>query len=194
MADFKLEIPNMDATLAKVKRQLDALQSGLATKAVVRAANRALLAIKAEAARQARGAYTAHPPKLFDRVGVQRLAPGRYHAELAFAGKPGHSLIHFKAKPNKPGGRRPAMGVSAQARRDQGRKVWHVPGYDRPFVMRKGVFVRKHGGRELRMLHGPSPVQALQRVDIQARLETRGGEMFATRLQHEIDAIIAGIA
>ena len=204
MRDVVLTISDADANLSRLRDTLDQLGSELRDKAVTRAVNRTLMAIKAEATRIATQRYTARPKKLFDNVKLRRAVAGNLAGEITIMGHLGVSLIHFQAQPNVPG-TRPRGGVTAQVRKAGTRKVYGREGFDRPFIMRKkqggfGVFVRRHGGEwadysrgNMQMLFGASPVQALQGREAEERLQDRAAEVFTKRLAHEIDVLIAGI-
>ena len=204
MRDLELEIPNADAVLSRMKETLSAMAERAQRKAIARAVNRTLNAVKAEAARIARQRYTARPKKLFDDIVVKKATPDTPAGAISIQGRIGVSLIHFKAQPNTPGVR-PRGGVSAQVRKAGPRRVKREAGFDRPFVMKKkqggyGVFVRRHGGKwkdfskgNMHMLFGASPVQALGKA-AEERIQERAGEVFTRRLEHEIEALLSGVA
>lgn len=197
-----ITVPNMDEAVKNCRAALDALgkNSGVA---LARAVNRSLEAVRAEATKIVRSAYTARREKLFDNIFVRRAGSQRPAGELELTGSKGISLIHFQARPALPD-KRPKKGVSTKVRRDGPRRVRDVPGYTKPFILRKrqggyGVFVREVGGgfRDwggLQMLWGASPIQALQRREDQERLADRAAEVFPRRLEHEIDALLAGVS
>lgn len=196
-----ITVPNMDEAVKNCRAALDALgkNSGVA---LARATNRSLEAVRAEATKIARSAYTARQEKLFDNIFVRRANSRKPAGELVISGSKGISLFHFLPEPDLPG-RRPKEGVSAQVLRGGRREVRDVPGHTKPFIMKKrqggyGIFVRKIGGgfRDwggLQMLWGASPIQALQRREDQERLADRAAEVFPRRLEHEIDALLAGV-
>lgn len=144
-----ITVPNMEEAVKNCRTALDALgkNSGVA---LARAVNRSLEAVRTEATKIARSAYTARRDKLFDNIFVRRAGSQRPEGELELTGSKGISLIHFQARPALPG-KRPKKGVSTKVRRDGPRRVRDVPGYTKPFILRKrqggyGVFVRKVGG------------------------------------------------
>lgn len=190
----------VDAAMARMRETLEAVGEQKARTALVRAINRTLDTVRAEAARIARTTYTARQKKLFDNIFINRAGRGKLEGVLEIHGSPGMSLIHFEAMPNRPQrpGSRPADGVRVRIRKDGSRKVArsHKPGGSKSFIIRKpqggyGVFVRH--GQELEMLYGPSPVQALQRADSQERLVERAEDVFSRRLRHELDVLLSGI-
>lgn len=194
----------VERAISAMRETLDALGGKDAGVAVARTLNRGLEAARTETARQARRAYTAPEKKLFDNIFVRRAKPAKLEGTLEISGKPGVSRIHFLAIPNRPG-TRPREGVSTLVRRGGMRRVPMKPGFDKPFIMKKrqggyGIFARKRGAdfggpwkNNVEMLFGPSPVQALQRRDTQEKIAARVEEVFAPRLRHEIDVILAGI-
>lgn len=190
----------VDAAVRRMRDTLEAVGEQKARAALARAMNRTLDAVRAEAVRIARTTYTARQKKLFENISIRRAGRGNLEAILAIRGRPGMSLIHFEATPNRPQrpAARPADGVSARILRSGSRKVArsHKSGRSKSFVIRKpeggyGIFVRH--GQELEMLFGPSPVQALQRADSQERLIERADEIFPRRLRHELDALLSGL-
>lgn len=190
----------VDAAMARMRETLEAVGEQKARAALVRAINRTLTAVRAEAARIARTTYTARQKKLFDNIFINRAGRSNLEATLEVRGRPGMSLIHFEATPNRPQrpGSRPADGVRVRIRKDGSRHAArsHVPGGSKSFVIRKpqggyGVFVRH--GQELEMLYGPTPVQALQRADTQERLLERAETVFSGRLRHELDVLLSGL-
>lgn len=190
----------VDAAMARMRETLEAVGEQKARTALVRAINRTLDAVRAEAARIARTTYTARQKKLFDNIFINRAGRGKLEGVLEIHGSPGMSLIHFEAMPNRPQrpAARPADGVSTRILRSGSRKVArsHKSGRSKSFIIRKpqggyGVFVRH--GQELEMLYGPSPVQALQRADSQKRLIERAEDVFSRRLRHELDVLLSGL-
>lgn len=197
MRDVIIEIPDAGELMHRMQKTLSAVGEGMRTKAISRSINRALTAIGAEAGRIAKERYTAKPRKLFDVMDIRKAVRGGLMGQIHIGGKPGLSLIHFKARPNQPG-RRPRAGVTAQVKKGGQRRVYGKPGFDKPFVMRKaqggyGVFVRRHGSKALEMLLGASPPQALGSPDAASRIQNRAEQMFMQRLNHEIDVLIAGV-
>lgn len=194
-----LHIDGVDEALERHRAALDALGPKNASKAIARALNRAVSAARTEAGRIARRAYTARADKLFDAIFIRSARPGRLESRLEISGRPGVSLIHFQATPDRPlpPSRRPADGISVRIRRDGSRQLARSRrGGSKSFVIRKpqggyGIFVRH--GRRLEMLLGPSPVQALQRREDQERIMARAEEVFSPRLRHEIDHLLAGL-
>ena len=190
----------MDAAVRRMQRTLTALSGQEALTVLARALNRGLQSARAEALRIGRTAYTARPDDIFEQVRARRAGRSNLEATLEVRGRPGMSLIHFEATPNRPQrpGSRPADGVRVRIRKDGSRHAAraHGPGGSKSFVIRKpqggyGVFVRH--GQELEMLYGPTPVQALQRADTQERILERAETVFSGRLRHELDVLLSGL-
>ena len=190
----------MDAAVRRMQRTLTALSGQEAQTVLVRALNRSLQSARAEALRIGRTAYTARPDDIFEQVRARRAGRSNLEATLEISSRPGMSLIHFEATPNRPQrpAARPADGVSTRILRSGSRKVArsHKSGRSKSFIIRKpqggyGVFVRH--GQELEMLYGPSPVQALQRADSQERLVERAEDIFSRRLRHELYVLLSGL-
>ena len=172
---------------------LQAFPQQVRDKVARRAINRTLSSVRTQLSRTARNAYTAHPSKVFPYVKISRSG---LSGTLNIKGAPGYSLFHFRAIPKVPT-KRPPAGVSALIKKGGIRKVYRKSGYDRPFIMKKkqggfGVFVRKHGGDELQMMMGPSPIQAaLAHANMDALHQT-ASEILKKRLMHEVEAVVQG--
>ncbi len=215
MSDIiKIEIPDMERTIRAMTRGMQHLP-GECSAAIARAVNRTLDAVRAEAIRVAREAYTYVPPgRVFDRLYLKKATRSDGTGCLYIRGEKGANLWHFKPSPKLPG-KRPSEGVSAKVRRQGTRSVRVRSGWSAPFIMKKrrgankdggyGVFIRKDGTRpgavnkrrgtknnwkDLEMLFGASPIQSVWAS--RERLQARARETFAKRLRHEVNAILAG--
>ena len=214
---IRLDIPNMDETLRALTASLRHMPKECEI-AAVRAINRTLNAMRAEAIRIAKRSYVHVPGRLFDQLYLKKARRGMTEACLYISGRRGISLYHFRPEPKFPGNRPPA-GVSAQVRQGGTRKVYQQPGYSKPFIMKKlrgpefggyGVFMREKGvnnyhrkGRKgaeglvwkgVKMLFGASPIQSLLKKENQRQIVDKASEVFPRRLQHEIDFQIAKLA
>ena len=214
---IRLDIPNMDETLRALTASLRHMPKECEI-AAVRAINRTLNAMRAEAIRIAKRSYVHVPGRLFDQLYLKKARRGMTEACLYISGRRGISLYHFRPEPKFPGNRPPA-GVSAQVRQGGTRKVYQQPGYSKPFIMKKlrgtefggyGVFMREKGvnnyhrkGRKGaeglvwkggKMLFGASPIQSLLKKENQRQIVDKASEVFPRRLQHEIDFQIAKLA
>ena len=174
---------------------LKSFPQNVADKVARRAINRTLSSVRTAVSKTARQAYTAHPSKLFPYI---KLSRSGLSGTLNLKGGAGYSLFHFRAIPKIPS-KRPAAGVSALVKKGGSRKVYRKSGYDKPFIMKKkqggyGVFVRKHGGDQLQMLMGPSPIQAVLAHANMNILRKSATEMLQNRLSHEIEAVVMGYA
>lgn len=195
-----IRVEGVDRAIQDMEEVLSVIGGKNAGKAIANTLNQSLAQGRKQAAREARKAYTAPIKKLFDNISIQRARGNSLEGELKLMGSKGVSLIHFKAQPNvpQPPSARPAAGVTAQIRRDESRKArFSKRGGSKSFIMKKkqggfGVFVR-HGKakNDLEMLLGPSPIQALQRRDIQENIEKVIGETFGNRLPLAIDRLLA---
>lgn len=214
---IRLDIPNMDETLRALTASLRHMPKECEI-AAVRAINRTLNAMRAEAIRIAKRSYVHVPGRLFDQLYLKKARRGMTEACLYISGRRGISLYHFRPEPKFPGNR-PPEGVSAQVRQGGTRKVYQQPGYSKPFIMKKlrgtefggyGVFMREKGvnnyhrkGRKgaeglvwkgVKMLFGASPIQSLLKKENQRQIVDKASEVFPRRLQHEIDFQIAKLA
>lgn len=195
---------DFERALRQVENTLSLLDERAVRTVVNRAEQRAMTAGRAAATRIARETYTARAKKLFDAIFVTKAnGSGEKRTTLHIEGKPGVHRIHFKASPKTATRRRPARGVTTQVKRGGRRYVPELPGYSKPFIMRRkqgdfGMFYRKSGtGRaqqwgNIQQAWGPSPIQALTQEKAEEVMD-RIQEVFEERLQHEIDALLAGI-
>ena len=162
------------------------------------AINRTINEIGTLASKMARAEYTAKGNRPIQKK--KKRARGG-HGSIKFSGIPGHSLYHFKPSRLLPArlGREDA-GVSTQIKRGGGRKVQRVPGYGKPFVMRKkqggyGLFARREGGRkkDVLFLLGPSLIQAIIKRDNSEAIQDVGSEKFLRNVQDELNKVLSGI-
>lgn len=195
---IEISAEGIDRAIAAMQDALNGLGGKTGAKVIANALNQSLAAGRKQAAREARKAYTAPIKKLFDNIHIQRAKGGSLEAKIELSGTRGVSLIHFQAKPNlpQPPAARPAQGITAKTKRKGSRKVRFSPnGGSKSFIMRKkqggfGVFVR-HNRKKFEMLYGPSPIQALQRADVQESVRESVEAAFVPRLEQEIDRALA---
>ena len=162
------------------------------------AINRTINEVGTFASKLARAEYTAKGNKPVQKK--KKRARGG-HGSIKFSGIPGHSLYHFKPSrlvPARLG--REDEGVSTQIRRGGVRRVQRVPGYSKPFVMRKrqggyGLFVRREGGhkKDVMFLLGPSTIQAIIKHDNAETIQDVGSERFLHHVQDELNKILSGM-
>ncbi len=203
---IEINAEGVDRAIAQMRGALDALGGKRGERAIANALNQSLAQGRKEAARQARRAYTAPIKKLFDNINIQRARASKLEGQLELSGKPGVSLIHFKAQPNTPA-THPKSGVTVQVKRKESRSpAVSKHGGSKSFIGKKkqggyGVFVRhlafdKDGNRKdkFEMLLGPSPIQALQRRDAQAHVAEKVREAFMPRLNEQIDRALPALA
>lgn len=199
----RINVDGVDQVIERMRGVLDSLGGKNSGKAIAKALNQSLAQGRKQAAREARKAYTAPIKKLFDDIRIRRARPGNPCGELEMTGGRGVSLIHFKAQPNTPA-THPREGVTAQTKRGGPRHPWRSEnGGSKAFIMKKkqggfGVFVRHKkldsDGEEkdaFEMLFGPSPIQALQRGDVQEKVSAAIEEAFAPMLNQEIDRLLS---
>ena len=186
---------DVDKALAGLFGALDKKQI---QKAIRSARSRSLKAGRELGAKLAREVYTARKSSIKNRF-VATVLNGGQDAGVRFNGYPGLNLIHFLARPNSPDAPRPKKGVTVKVKRDGQRYVppGKKPGGSKPFVARLkkkgselGIFVRY--GKDRNMLFGPSPIQALLNPKRQEKVRERIEEMFAKRLEHELEARLKG--
>lgn len=180
-----IEISLNTNDLHKARQALQAL-GRQASPLVARALTRSARGVATDASRLVRGVYNVRAAQVRKSFRVASASRDRLAASASSTGR-NVSLIHFGARPGKPGGRRPRRGVSVSVM--SGRKI--IPG---SFVARMpnggvGVFRRKEGAGRLpiRKLVGPSVPQMLDHEDVQPGLESGAHERFNKTLDHELD-------
>ena len=207
---IEIRAEGLDCAIASMESVLDSLGGKNAEKCVAKALNKSLSQGRKIAAMEARKAYTAPVKKLFDNVKITRARASSLYGELLLTGTRGVSLFNFKPSV-RDASTRPRGGVSSQVRRKGSRYVHSDPDFmphSKPFVMRKaqggfGIFVRKKGSsfnekrddgstdwNKVKMLFGASPIQALQRKDVQEKVAEAIEEAFEPTLQEEIDRML----
>lgn len=216
---IEINAEGLDRAIDSMQEILDTLGGKNAAKAVAKALNHSLSKGRRQASLEARKAYTAPIKKLFENISINRASGGNMEGSLEMSGNIGVSLFHFRPNPATPASR-PKAGVSSQVQRKGPRYVHghrDYPNAYKPFIMKKkrgsgdggfGIFVRekdsagfgpkKNNGRargnywgKFHMLFGPSPIQALQRRDVQERVTNVIEENFEPSLQQEIDKMLA---
>ena len=200
---IKIEIPDMERTIRAMTRGVQHLP-GECSAAIARAVNRTLEAVRAEAVRMGREKYTAKAESLRKRANIRRATRSTPVGVLELRGRKGISLIQFRAQPRQIPNwkgvpvrqRRPKGGVTNLVKKSGRRKVY-AEGGNKPFVANVdghlGIWVRYPGGNgKIHMLFGPSPIQAMGGLESRERLQEKARETFEKRLQHEVNAILAG--
>lgn len=199
-----LKCEGIDRAISEMQLALNTLGGKEGMKKVANALNQALAAGRKEAASEARKAYTAPIRKLFDNIRVERARGSSLRGEIELSGTPGVSLYHFKPSV-KDMKTRPKAGVSSQVKRGGSRYIHSEKSFlphSKPFILKKkqggyGIFVKKAGvtgkkdWKNYRMLFGPSPVQAIERADVQEKIREKIEETFVPCLQAELDRALA---
>lgn len=204
MSDIiRITIPDLDRTIADLTGTIRHLPDDC-KKAVARAVNRTLEAVRAEAVRVGREAYTAKAESLRKGSRIRKATAANPYGVLELRGRRGIPLVQFLPQPDTPPNwkgvhprrRAPKEGVSSQVKRGGARYV-HTKDGHKPFFAAPrgelGLWVRIGPGRsDLRQRFGPSPIQAFSRPGAKERLEAKARETFPKRLRHEVDALLSG--
>lgn len=203
-ADFNLRFDTFinhsaaDSIEQAISRLRGALDEKQVKKAAQYARSRSFRAAKALGAKMAREVYTARASAIKNRFIASSHDNGA-EGGLRFSGFPGLYMSEFMPRPGKPDAARPKKGVTVKVKRSGPRYVppGKKPGGSKPFlapIKKKGpelgVFVRY--GKDRNMLFGPSPIQALLSHERQEKVRERIEEIFERRLEHELEARLAG--
>ncbi len=179
-------------------------------KATDRALNHALKAVRAEGVRIAREKYTAKARAVRARIKIHRVSIKNARGEVFFSGKVGEPAGEFDIRPRRapnwkgvnPRERKPAAGILARFIRDGAFSAVEGPHGEKSFLAPFGgsgkIYVwyrrtsERSGARKqvadkgMRMLFGPSPIQALLSVDARDRLAEYGQDDFRKQLVNQV--------
>lgn len=156
---------------------------------VARSLNRAGRGIPTDASREARKEYNVKAREVKGTFSLFRANSNQLQAGASSKGGP-LSLIHFGARPRKPGTRRPKRGVSVQVMGSRAvipkTFVAQMPGGG------TGVFWRRGKTRlPIDKRLGPSVPQMLDHENVQPDLEEGVRNRFLKTLDHEVDHFLA---
>jgi hypothetical protein len=161
-------------------------------KVVTRALNKTAQGARTDAVTLIRQELNLKAKAIRDGLSIKRATWGNQQATLVARGKHGISLINYSPRPSRPGGRRPARGVSVHIKKRGQRKV--VAG---SFLVRTpsgqvGVFKRVSGSPRLpiKQLSGVGFIGYLQRGALQRRLRRRIDDRLQKNLRHEIEFLL----
>lgn len=162
----------------------------LAPKAIVRAMNRTIKSVRAEASRQVRAEYTVKAGDFKEHVKIKKATPKDLEAEFRGTSlKQTMSLSHFKIQPRTDTTGNKQRPVKATIKKGSPFKV------DKGFVWKGNVFHRN--GREhlpIKVMSGPTVPRMLNDDEIIKKLRQEAQKTFEKRLEHEISASIKGLS
>ena len=152
-------------------KQLGKLSPDNIGKAVKASARRAALAARTAGTKQVRQIYTIRSGDMKERTMIFSEADG---AVLKVKGAT-ESVKKYKAGQRQ-------KGIFVAIKRGSGRIV------PRSFAMSSGQYVQRQGAKRfpLKGLHGPSVPQLFGNEAVLEEMQERAGEVFETRLYHEI--------
>ncbi len=163
-------------------------------RAAARAINRAAAAAKTEAWKQVKKEYTvkqAYVRRAWDKV--SKATPGNLQAKLTSKGAV-MPLSYFTHKPKSVPKRRPKNPVYVQVRQDGGGRIAHA------FLAtmksgHTGIFTREtKASLPINQKFGPSVPQMLGSETVSGFIEERAQQMLNKRFEHEVQAILNGVA
>lgn len=157
---------------------------------VARSLNRAGKGIPTDASKEARKEYNVKAREVKGSFSLFQANSNQLRAGASSRGGP-LSLIHFGARPRKPGTRRPKRGVSVQVMGPRtvipGTFLARLSGGDPAIFWRRG---KKRLPIDKRL--GPSVPQMLDHENVQPNLEEGARNRFLKTLDHEVDHFLAG--
>lgn len=163
-------------------------------KAAARAINRAATAAKTEAWKQVKKEYTVkqtYVKRAWDKI--SKAFPGRLEAKLVSKGSV-MALSYFTHRPKSVPKRRPKNPVYVQVRRDGGGRIAHA------FLAtmksgHTGIFTRAgKSSYPIDQKYGPSVPQMLGNKTVSGFIEERATVVLNQRFEHEVQAILNGVA
>lgn len=164
-------------------------------KAMCRALSKTIKGMRTDAVRQIRKDYNVPAKDVRSKMTVVSPKPADNHprALLSAEGRMSVPLFRYGARPRVPvaaGGRRPRKGVSVQVKKTSSRKV-----VDGSFIQDTGggpqVYKRVGSGRyPLRVLFGPSHLQALKDEGNLFELQELAEERLQKNAIHEADFVL----
>lgn len=167
-------------------------------KATDRALNHALNAIRAEGVRVARGKYTAKAKDVRAAIKIRRVSVNNARGEVFFDGRVGTPAASFQISPRRaprwkgvaPRNRKPVEGILARYLKEGSSSPVKGPQGQKSFLAPYGggvyAWYRRSRHEGLRMLFGPSPIQALTALDSRDRLAEHGLEDFRKQLSNQV--------
>lgn len=187
--------------LEDIKNQFFIAPKGI-EKATQHALNHALNAVRAKGVRMAREKYTAKAKVIRARIKIRRVSQLATRGEVFFNGKIGTPAGEFNIRPRQlqkwkgvnPRNRKPVEGILARFLKDGPFSAIRGPHGEKSFLARYGgdliVWYRrtKNGerGLGLRMLWGPSPIQALSPEEARNSLAEYGLDDFRKQLANQV--------
>lgn len=167
-------------------------------KATDRSLNHALNAVRAEGVRVAREKYTAKAKSVRATIKIRRVSVNNARGEVFFNGRVGTPAADFNISPRRapkwkginPQKRKPAEGILARYLKEGSSTPVKGPQGQKSFLAPYGgkvyAWYRRSRREGLRMLFGPSPIQALTSVDSRDRLTEYGLEDFRKQLANQV--------
>lgn len=170
-----------DQAIKEVEKRLKGIEQE-APKAISRALNRALTALKAATSKEARKDYTVTAQAIKASLDEVKATPSRLRAGVRSRGKK-LGIDKFKVSPKTVQPKRKKQ-IKITVRKDHS---YEIPG---AFVAEKnGIKVFKRLGKKrlpVERKYGPSVAQMLGNVRVRLRINNRGQEVYQDRLDREI--------
>jgi len=189
---MRLSIELNQRDLDRAAAELAQVRRGLPL-ALSRALNRTITGVRTDAVKAVRAEADVSAGRVRDNVKLFRATTERLSAAVIATGRD-IPLIHFRTRPSKPqtkGGRRPAIGVTAQTFKSQGGQVYPGSFVARVPTGHLGVFERKGRARlPIKQLYGPSAADALDRGNALEGIERRARIRLRERFDHEVDRLL----
>ena len=177
-----INIEEKDDSIQKARQALAHIPDG-AEKAIANAANRAIQSARTAGNRSMRKIYVGlRAGDINGRIRIKRAAPGNLTAKMTAKGRT-IKLLNFKNRISK-------KGVFAQVKVGGGGVI--KQSFYGTVNSGLGIFVRISKKRyPIKMTHGPSMPQMLGNPKVADDINTRGAEVFETRLAHEVERMLS---
>lgn len=181
---IRLDVEDAQSEMERILGTLAHIKDGV-PRAAMRAVNKSIVTLRAEAVRAARDKYAAKATDLRAGMSIRKASLTTLEALLTASGRKSLPLFAFSPRPAAPG-KRPPKGASVQVLKASGRKV--VPG---AFVARMrsghlGLFKRDGSARlGIHELFGPSPLHVFQNEEVILKLDDLIEDTMARNLERE---------
>lgn len=191
---IRIDTFHAEKALEELNDVLSLVPGGM-QKATCRALSKTIKGMRTDVVRKIREDYNVPAKDVRSKMTIVNPRPAdRYpRALLRAEGRMSVPLVRYGARPRVPvaaGGRRPKKGVSVQVKKTSGRKI-----VDGSFVQASGDGVQLYkrvgsGQYPLRVLFGPSHLQALKDEGNQFELQELAEERLQKNVIHEAEYVL----
>ena len=187
----QVSVVNAEETVERMLGTLGIVGSEAPT-VVLRALNKTATGMKTDIKRLIREEYNVPARDLEDRIWVNKATRKNLQARVRAFGKMSIPLIRYGARPNKPGGKRPAVGVSVLVKKTSGRKVVPLSFVGTAPDGSEQMYMRVGDDRlPVRRLFGPPHLAPLSTPEARQRLGEEAHERFQKNMEHEASFLLS---